>query len=183
MYISNMNNSGRSVNPDMEDMPAVEPLMENETAEALVLPPWGPPSGNGGSDSSGTLPPWGPPSGNGGSSGTLPPWGPPSNNPGQIQVFPPIILPGFPIPYPNANGACNIRFLYAAVGGRPVNIRIGNRTIISNFKYSDYTPYYTQAAGNKTITLTSTSNPFGAYFWGNFYFQSGYAYTDRKSVV
>lgn len=94
-------------------------------------------------------------------------------------VAPGPVRPNFPAPNRPVPGAgrSSIRFLYAAVNQPPVTIQIGNRTVISNFQYSNVTPYYQEAAGTRRITITSTRNPRNVLYQGTFTFLPNTAYT------
>lgn len=143
-------------------------------------PSWGPPIDNtpGSAPSSPETPPWGPPTGN--TPGTVlpspetPPWGPPSDSP----ALPPfIVLPGRPIfpSRPNSSTA-SIRFLHAAPNQPAINIRLGNRNVINDMHFGNFTPYYTNTGSQSTpITVINTRTGetlYRAYF--NFSNRSAY---------
>ncbi|MCI8516265.1 MAG: DUF4397 domain-containing protein [Hungatella sp.] len=135
-------------------------------------PSWGPPSGSGGSNDPGFFPispdtpSWGPPSGSGGSndpgffpiSPDTPSWGPPpGNNGGGNNNRPIIIVPGQNNCFNCSTGSSsNVRFLHAAVNQPAVNIMLGNRTVINNMQYGNFTPYYLSGSQNTLVTVTNT---------------------------
>jgi len=148
-------------------------------------PYWGPPVASGGSDSSNDpgyapispeTPSWGPPAGSGGSgssgSGS-------SSNSNCGYNCPPFWNPI--IVYPGQNntsstGLANVRFLYAATGIAPVNIRLGNRNVISRMQFGNSTPYYLENAGNRSIQITNANTGIVLYR-GTFAINDGTAYT------
>lgn len=53
----------------------------------------------------------------------------------------------------------NIRFLHAAVNQPAVTIRLGNRTVINNMPYGNFTPYYLHSGGQRTlVTVINTQS-------------------------
>ena len=159
---TSQNSSGQS---SADNSPGYAPISPN-------TPSWGPPSGNGSNDSPGfapispDTPSWGPPSGNGSNdspgyfpiSPDTPSWGPPSG----VTPTPPIVV----IPGQNTGSCCipstrnaNIRFLHAAVNQPTVTIRLGNRTVINNMQYGNFTPYYLDSGNQRTlVTITNAQN-------------------------
>lgn len=160
-------------------------------------PSWGPPSGSNGSNDPGfapispETPSWGPPSGANDSndpgfapiSPETPSWGPPSGtvtvpcpNCGNIgwTVSPIVVIPGQN--QTSGTGLSNVRFLHAATGQTPVNIRMGNRMIINRMQFGNSTPYYLESAGYQTILITN-ANTGRTMYRGVFYFSNGTAYT------
>lgn len=143
-------------------------------------PSWGPPSGSaGGSGSSGG-------SGTGGigtgviggigiiggtTGGAITPC--PNCTPG-VTVSPIVVVPGQSTG--TASGMSNARFLYAATGQSPVNIRLGNRTVINRMQFGNSTPYYLENAGYQTVTVVN-ANTGGTMYRSILFFQSGTAYT------
>lgn len=100
------------------------------------------------------------------------------------RPVPPILPPNRPIPTPPAPnrptpgfGRSGIRFLYAAVNQPAVNIRIGSRTVITNFQYSNVTPYYQESSGSRSIIITSARNPRLVLYQGAHTFLPNTAYT------
>ena len=86
------------------------------------------------------------------SSPETPSWGPPVGNiPG--TVLPPFIVlpsrPTFPS-RPNSSTA-SIRFLHAAQNQSAINIRLGNRNVINDMRFGNFTPYYTNTGNHHKI--------------------------------
>lgn len=166
-------------------------------------PSWGPPSGTNGGDPgfapiSPETPSWGPPSGSNGNdpgfapiSPETPSFGPPSgssnnnnnsnnNTSGNIcptcngfgWIFSPIVTN----PGQSSSGMSNVRFLYAAAGQPPINIRLGNRVVINRMQFGNSTPYYLENSGYRTILITNANTGMTIYR-GVFYLGSGTAYT------
>lgn len=73
-------------------------------------------------------------------------------------------------------GMSNVRFLYAATGQAPVNIRLGNRMVINRLQFGNSTPYYLENAGYQTIQITN-ANTGSVLYRSIFYFNDGTAYT------
>jgi len=139
-------------------------------------PSWGPPVSSDADDPgyapiSPETPSWGPPASSGGSSS-----GSTCANCGNNWVFvPPVItLPSYPAQ--SSSKLTNIRFLYAVTGMAPVNIRLGNRTVINRLQFGNATPYYLENAGYQTIVITN-ANTGVVLYRGRFYFEDGAAYT------
>ncbi len=137
-------------------------------------PSGGPPAASGDSDPgyapiSPETPSWGPPAASGGSTGNT------CTNCGNWVFVPPVItLPGSSAQ--SSSQLTNIRFLYAATGMAPVNIRLGNRTVINRLQFGNATPYYLENAGYQTIVITN-ANTGVVLYRGRFYFEDGAAYT------
>ena len=129
-------------------------------------PSWGPPSGDN-SNSPGfapispDTPSWGPPSGDNSNSPGFAPispdtpsWGPPSGS-GCSGCGSVIIVPGQNTGASNQRLA-NIRFLHAAVNQPAVNISLGDRSVINNMQFGNFTPYYLDSGSQSTlITVTN----------------------------
>lgn len=139
-------------------------------------PSFGPPSSGSATDSgspgfapiSPETPSFGPPSGSGSSNNTctncIPGW-----------ITPPIVVvPGQGSQ--SGSGMSNVRFLYAATGQSPVNIRLGNRRIINRMQFGNSTPYYLENAGYQTILITN-SNTGRILYRSIFFFSGRTAYT------
>ena len=164
-------------------------------------PSWGPPSGSDSNDPgfapiSPETPSWGPPSGSDSNnpgfapiSPETPSWGPPSGSGGTTGgggnictgctdngwTFSPIVvIPGQG--NQSGSGLSNVRFLYAATGQPPVNIRLGNRMVINRMQFGNSTPYYLENAGYQTILITNANTGFVLYR-GVFSLNNGTAYT------
>ena len=132
-------------------------------------PSWGPPPGDndpGFAPISPDTPSWGPPPGNTGGSGG-----------GNRPV---VIVPG-QIGCVNCNWGSgssyvNIRFLHAAVNQPAVNVRLGNRTVIHNLQYGNFTPYYLESSSNILVTINDAQSG-RILFQRNIRFSSQNAYT------
>ena len=145
---------------------------------------WGSPADStpGSAPSSPETPSWGPPvdstPGSAPSSPETPSWGPPIGNiPG--TVLPPFIVlpsrPTFPS-RPNSSTA-SIRFLHAAPNQSAINIRLGNRNVINDMRFGNFTPYYTNT-GNQSTPITVISTRTGETLYrGYFNFANQSAYT------
>ncbi|MCI9568757.1 MAG: DUF4397 domain-containing protein [Lachnospiraceae bacterium] len=136
-------------------------------------PSWGPPSGSGGNDSPGYFPispdtpSWGPPSGSGGNnspgyfpiSPDTPSWGPPSGSGGNNNSV--IIIPGqggcINCGSGSSNQNASVRFLHAAVNQPALTVRLGNRTVINNMQFGNYTPYYLENSSQSTLVTVTNS--------------------------
>lgn len=70
----------------------------------------------------------------------------------------------------------NVRFLNAATGQAPVNIRMGNRMVINRMQFGNSTPYYLENAGYQAILITN-ANTGRVLYRSIFYFNNGTAYT------
>ena len=106
-------------------------------------PAWGPPSGDN-SNSPGFAP----------ISPDTPSWGPPSGS-GCSGCGSVIIVPGQNTGASNQRLA-NIRFLHAAVNQPAVNISLGDRSVINNMQFGNFTPYYLDSGSQSTlITVTN----------------------------
>lgn len=142
-------------------------------------PPFAPPSGSDENDPgfapiSPETPPFAPPSGSGGSTSgggttvTCPTCG------SSWTWSPVVVIPG---QNPSSGtGMSNVRFLYAATGQPPINIRLGNRVVINRMQFGNSTPYYLENSGYQTI-LVSNSNTGQILYRGIFFFGNGTAYT------
>jgi len=142
-------------------------------------PSWGPPAGSdddpGYAPISPETPSWGPPAGSGGSSGGSTGGSTCTNCGGNWVFVPPVVtLPSYPAQ--SGSKLSNIRFLYAAAGMAPVNIRLGSRTVINRLQFGNATPYYLENAGYQTIVITN-ANTGVVLYRGRFYFEDGAAYT------
>lgn len=178
MYIDHetWKNSQSASEPDDRlsalETPAGEDRVSDDPGYAPIspeTPSWGPPSGSdpGFAPISPETPSWGPPSGNGSGSGS-----------GSTVVPPVIVIPGQSVlpSYPS-NRSANVRFLHAAPNQPAVNIRLGNRTVISNMQFGNSTPYYLETGSQRIlITITNTRNGVTLYR-GYLYFTSQTAYT------
>ena len=76
----------------------------------------------------------------------------------------------------SGGGLSNVRFLYAATGQPPVNIRLGNRMVINRMQFGNSTPYYLENAGYQTILITN-ANTGSILYRGIFFLSNGTAYT------
>lgn len=164
-------------------------------------PYWGPPTGTDANDPgfapiSPETPSFGPPASSGGSSDPgfapispeTPSFGPPASSGGSTggstggttcpgcnwTLSPIVVVPGQSTQ--TGTGLSNVRFLYAATGQAPVNIRMGNRVVINRMQFGNSTPYYLQNAGYQTILITN-ANTGAVLYRSIFYFSSGTAYT------
>ena len=149
-------------------------------------PSWGPPPGDnspGYFPISPDTPSWGPPSGGGSNSPgyfpispDTPSWGPPSG----VIVTPPIIVtPGQSPCFNCSSGSrmANIRFLQAAVDQPAVNVRIGNRTVINNMQYGNFTPYYLDSGSQSTMITITDARTGNTLYQRYLNFADGNAYT------
>ncbi len=176
--------SGSSDSASADNSPGFAPISPD-------TPSWGPPSGSG-SDSnspgfapiSPDTPSWGPPSGSGSDSNSpgffpispdTPSWGPPSGS-GCSGCGPVIIVPG---QNPGSSGQrlANIRFLHAAVNQPAVNITLGNRPVINNMQFGNFTPYYLDSGSQSTL-ITVTNSQTGQTLYRRYInFAGNTAYT------
>ena len=199
------NGNSRNLRLEAAETSAEESYSGNNDAGFAPISPetpsWGPPSGDndaGFAPISPETPSWGPPSGDNDAgfapiSPETPSWGPPSsgsNNTGSITISPgtswsgctgcaPVIFPTVVIPGQTGQtttGQSNVRFLYAATGQLPVNIRLGGRTVINRLQFGNFTPYYLENSGYRTVQVFNSSTGFLLY-QGSFYFNNGTAYT------
>lgn len=142
-------------------------------------PSWGPPTASDSNDPgyapiSPETPSWGPPASSGGSTGSS--GGTTCTNCGNWVFIPPVVtIPGGSSSQ-SSSRLTNIRFLYAATGMAPVNIRLGNRTVINRLQFGNATPYYLENAGYQTIVITN-ANTGVVLFRGRLSFENGTAYT------
>jgi len=140
-------------------------------------PSWGPPAGTDTSDPgfapiSPETPSWGPPAGSGSNSGSGSGSGTCTGCPGNNWTISPIVV----IPGQSSQDLSNVRFLHAAAGQPPVNIRLGNRIVINRMQFGNSTPYYLQNAGYQTVLVTNANT--GAILYSSiFYFNTQTAYT------
>ena len=164
-------------------------------------PSWGPPASSDGSDPgfapiSPETPSWGPPASSDGNdpgfapiSPETPSWGPPASSGGTTggsgnicagctstgwTLSPIVVIPGQV--NQSGGGLSNVRFLYAATGQPPVNIRLGNRMVINRMQFGNSTPYYLENAGYQTILITN-ANTGSILYRGIFFLSNGTAYT------
>ncbi|MCI8982284.1 MAG: DUF4397 domain-containing protein [Hungatella sp.] len=164
-------------------------------------PSWGPPSSSGGSvndpgfwPNSPNTPSWGPPSSSGGGSNdpgfwpnspNTPSWGPPSsgggNNNNSGSNRPIIIVPGqntCPSCSTGSSGSsASVRFLHAAVNQPAVSVRLGNRTVINNMQFGNYTPYYLDNNSQSTLVTVTNTQTGRVLFQRSINFSGANAYT------
>lgn len=157
-------------------------------------PSWGPPSGSTDNDPgfapiSPETPSWGPPSGSAGGNGNTGSNG--SGNTGGTgntgssgsictncapgwTLSPIVVIPGQGSS--SSSLLSNARFLNAATGQAPLNIRLGNRMVINRMQFGNSTPYYLENAGYQSILITN-ANTGRILYRSIFYFNNGTAYT------
>lgn len=150
--------------PDMEFpfMPGENPDYPLPTPSLPSMPPSG--GGNGGRPNRPDRPnrPGGFPGGQ---------WSP-------IAVYPIPVFPGnMPGGSNNRPSYCTIRFLNAAAGFDPVNISIGNKTVVHQVPYGEVTSYYTETTGFKQIIVTEAGRRGVVLARERFLFNDGDVYT------
>lgn len=169
-------------NPDeVQMMETEEPATSSDSSDpgyapiSPNTPSWGPPSSvtsPGYAPISPNTPSWGPPSsvtspGYAPISPNTPSWRPPQSITGGSgsgsgsNNRPIIVIPGqsgcINCNTSSNSGAANVRFLHAAVNQPAVNVRLGNRTVINNLQFGNFTPYYLDSNNQSTlVTVTST---------------------------
>ena len=155
-------------------------------------PSWGPPPGDDNSPGyapiSPNTPSWGPPPAGDNSPGfapispDTPSWGPPPGNTGGSGGInrPVVIIPGqigcVNCGSGSGNNYANVRFLHAAVNQPAVHVRLGNRTVINNLQYGNFTPYYLESGGSTLVTIENAQTG-QILFRRNIRFASQNAYT------
>ena len=150
-------------------------------------PSWGPPSGDndpGFFPISPDTPSWGPPPGNNDPgffpiSPDTPSWGPPPGNSGGSGNGTVVIIPGQNPCFncSGTSGCASVRFLHAAVNQPAVNITLGNRTVINNMQFGNFTPYYRDCGSRNTLVTVTNARTGSVLFRRYLNFANQMSYT------
>ena len=92
---------------------------------------------------------------------------------GGAVISPIIVVPG----QSSGGRSANVRFLHAAANQPAVNIRLGNRTVINNMQFGNFTPYYLDSGSQNTLVTIVNAQTGRTLYRRYINFSDGTAYT------